>query len=578
MKSCQLRLCRVSWPPTNQKCVPPSFPPLAHPPHLHFQLRAIQYQAKQALSKVNSTMNTFSKINRLPPEILAMIPSFLDSYKDLINTTHVCRYWRNTLIASPPLWSRLDNNMMHEDLVSTFMNRCGDTPLEVTFSTLLGSKNTPFLEEAIRRSSQIHKVRFPSLPWWHIAAFSDAFDAPLPLLRQLDVHAGYDGVDVPPFQRPFLVGATNLVSLTLRDRNKVSGTLLPFVFPTITYLELQFDRPRVALVSELLDLFRNSPLIEELHIKADVVLDAPDEHSAFPSRFKQVDLLHLRDIRLDWNTPRPQYTLLSHINYPPTCFVSMRVLSNCNVNKPPQNVFPTSWDAFFLADLFSITLRIKREQQSTECAVMVEKLNGASISVSHFQDTGGYVFVDDDGTLSRNPARDRDDDHVISLAITFVMGLPLHLIREFVLEDLAGNEMANPESFKIPPALVELICSRLPNLTSLTLNRSSLSELYNILTPSTPPSIDTFGDSDASKWALPCPTLKVLKVRHPIWDPVRHCRETTALVKARKTEGIPLDRLFFCSPDVPPEMSQGMSLYVGSVDIQRCGECEGEAC
>ena len=518
-------------------------------------------------------MNTFSKINRLPPEVLASVPYFLDSYKDLVKSTHVCRHWRNTIIACPPLWSRLDNETMHQDLVATYTDRCGDTPLDVTFSSDLGPKNTAFLVNVVPRSSQIRTMRFPCLPWLHIGEFSNAFQAPLPLLREVDVDVGYS-TDPPPFDLPFLAGATNLTSLSLHDNNRESGTLLHFVIPTLTHLTLRFDEPRVPVVGELLELLRNSPLIEDLHIRADTVQDSFDENSAFPDQFQPVELPCLREINLSWTKPRSQYTLLAHINYPPSCSVSMQLRSQADVTQPPQNVFPRSWAAFSLPDLSSVTLRMKREQHSTECIVIAQKPDGPTISISHLQDVSKFVYSNGEGDLVREPNRDRDDNHVLSDAVAFIRKLPPHWIRKFVLEDLKPDEMSKPESFEILPDLVKLICSELPNLTTLTLTRTCVPKLLNILTPPPPPPpmyiADLFDSDHASEPSLPCPSLKDLEMRHPDWIASRHCREVIELTKARKDGGIPFKRIFFCSPVVPKSMIPGMSLYVDDIDIQNC--------
>jgi len=536
----------------------------------------MELETKHALSTIHVSMNTFPKINRLPPEVLALIPSFLTSFKDLVFTTHVCRHWRNIVIASPPLWSYLDNEAMHKDLVAAYMDRCGDTPLDVNFSSE-SDKNASFLEKVVLHSSHICRIRIPCLPWYHIAEISDAFETPLPLLRDVDLSIGYD-LSPPPFEQPFLAGATNLVSLCLSDYNMNSGTLLHFIIPTLTRLSLSFSEPRIPMVGELLEFLRNSPLIEDLQVHADTVLDAPEENSAFPDRFQPVDLPYLHNIRLSWTTPRSQYTLLAHIQHPPNCSVSMQARSVSDIAQPPQNVFPKSWDAFSLSDLACVTLRMKREQQSTECAVILKKSNGVSVSISHLHNVGGFILVDGDGNVVREPSRDRDDSCVFSDAIALIRKLPLHWIRKFVLEDLRADEMSKPDSFEIPPALVKLVCSDLPNLTTLSLTRTCVTELFNMLTPPPPPPptylADLF-DSDVSPEPYtPCPTLKVLEMRHPVWTASRHCREALALTKARMYEKVPLERVFLCSPNVPKSMALGMSLSVGDVDIQKCNGCE----
>ena len=519
-------------------------------------------------------MNTVPKINRLPPEVLALIPCFLDSYKELVKATHVCRHWRNIFTASPPLWSLLDNEAMHEELVAVYINRCGATPLDVIFSPNEGPKNVFFVKKLTPHSANVRTMQFPGVPWQHIAELSDAFDAPLPMLREVDIVVSYSRVESPPFEKPFLAGATNLVSLTLHDIHWHTGTLLHFVIPTLTHLGLQFSELRVPSVHELLELFRNSPLVEDVCIEADEVLDVSEEHSTIPDRFPPVDLPCLRKVRFSWSTSRSQLTLLSHINYPPTCSVSMQAQSRIDVSQPPQDPFPNSWEFFSLPRLSSITLRMKRKEQSTECAVIVKELGGASISISHSQDVIGYVSRND-VDLVMDLKRDRDDGHVLSAAISLIGKLPLHWIREFVLEDL----MSKPESFEVPPALVKLIRSDLPNLTTLSLTNTCVSELFAILSPPPPPPhvyiADLFEKGGVPETSPPCPALKVLEMRHPAWIASRHCPEILALTKARKCEKVPFERVFLHSPAVPLSITKGMSLYVEHIEIQhlRCQDC-----
>lgn len=536
----------------------------------------MELDAKHALSTIHVSMNTFPKINRLPPEVLALIPSFLTSHKDLVLTTHVCHHWRNTIIASPSLWSSLDNETMHVDLLAAYMDRCGDTPLDVSFSSEL-VKYIPFLEKVVLHSSHIRTICFPCAPWSYIVKISDAFDTPLPLLRDVDLKI-CRGASLPEFQRPFLAGATNMLSLHLFDHNAQSGTLLHFIIPTLTHLTLSFNDPRIPGVGEILELLRTSPLIEDLQISADVLLDAPDENTVIPDRFDPVDLPNLRNIHFSWATPRSQHTLLTHIQYPLDCSVLMQVQSGCDFTQPPQNVFPISWDAFSLTDLSYVTLRMKREQSSTECTVIIKKSNGGSASISHLQDVGTFISTDSDGDLVRDPRRDRDDDHVFSDAIALIRKLPLGWIRKFVLEDLSAEEMSRPESFKIPPALVNLIRSDMPNLTTLSLTRTCVSELLEVLAPPPLPPLmylaDLFYPENAPEQTTPpCPTLKILEMRHPSWVASRHCPEVLALAQARKYEGVPFERVFFCSPSVPKNLNLGLSLYAEDIDIQRCGGC-----
>jgi len=179
---------------------------------------------------------------------------------------------------------------------------------------------------------------------------------------------------------------------------------------------------------------------------------------------------------------------------------------------------------------------MKRERLSTEWAVIVKKSNGTSVSISHLHD------VDGDGNVVREPSRDRDENHVLSDAIGLVRKLPLRWIRKFVLEDLRADETSIPESFEVPPALVKLICSDMQNLTTLSLTRTCVTELLNMLTPPPPPPpmfLADLLDSDVTpEPCTPCPTPKVLEMRHPAWIASRYCCEALANAKAMMYEKV----------------------------------------
>ena len=339
------------------------------------------------------------------------------------------------------------------------------------------------------------------------------------------------------------------------------GTLLQFVirFPTLTHLKIEFDNYGNISTHEILELFRGLPQLEDIHIDASAFQSVAEEYS---DQFGVVDLPRLHNIHSSWTTPRSQYNLLAYIEYPPTCSVSLQAKQR-GAFQPLLNPFPESWDAFFLQDLFSVTLRMERGMYSTKCAVIVKKVNGASISVSHFKNF-----------LGRSSDRDRDDNRVFSAAISQIKELPLHLIEVFVLEDLRTEYMFAPGSFEIPPGLIKLICSDLSHLKTLALTRTRVSELFGILTPPPPPppmnTADPFEERGTSESNLPCPALKVLEVRHPDWKPTAHFSEALALANARKSKGVPFERVLFQSFDPPESIAKRMPSYVDDVDIKCC--------
>ena len=396
------------------------------------------------------------------------------------------------------------------------------------------------------------------------------FNKPLPLLREivLNVQQGRE----EQLEEPSLVGATNLVSLTLDDAGWRSVSISHLVFPNLTHLKLKSCSNNPPSVTELVKLFRNSPLIEDLQIDAAKILDPVKEDSAFLDQLQPVDLPHLQNMRV--TTSRSQHTLLVHINPPPTCSVSMEVRGRSFLLQPPLNALPTTWKAFTLPSFSSVTLRLKRERHTTDCAVIINGFSGGSISISNSLDYTPFADIEAIANeIIAGPApRDRDDDYVFSAGISLVRKLPLDLIQEFVLEDLK-DDISILKSFEIPPDLIKLICSDLPNLTTLSCTRTCVSELFKILTPPPPPPpsyiADLFEEGRTSE-SVPCQTLKVLEMHNPEWIPQRHCPEAMELVRARKYENVPLQRVLLHSPVMPETMAIGISRYVDEVDIRRC--------
>ena len=168
-------------------------------------------------------------------------------------------------------------------------------------------------------------------------------------------------------------------------------------------------------------------------------------------QIRPVDLPHLHGLYLNWTPARSQYTLLPHINSPPSCFVSLKVGSEIDSAQPPLDPFPKSWEAFALPRCSSVTLRLKRGRLTTECAVAIGGHGGGSISISHFQSLAVYIYVDEDDELIREPNPDRDDSHVFSAAISLIRKLPLHQIQEFVLEDPKQTRCRNRSRLKPHP-------------------------------------------------------------------------------------------------------------------------------
>lgn len=98
--------------------------------------------------RLKSLVNSLSPVNQLPPEVFATVLAHRWPGRDLISATHVCRYWRETLLSFPSLWAEVP---------------CGPASEEQTFSFLVWARAVPLHIYSCGRIS-LTLLSVPSLP------------------------------------------------------------------------------------------------------------------------------------------------------------------------------------------------------------------------------------------------------------------------------------------------------------------------------------------------------------------------------------------------------------------------------
>lgn len=521
---------------------------------------------------MNTSVIALAGIDRLPPEVLTLIPAYLSS-RELVSATHVCRHWRDAFIASPSLWTTLDNEEMHHNALTAYLSRCGGAAIDIRFSADR-DKNLSFLRLVAPRSAQIRSMKILGIPWSEISEISDYFSLPLPLLEQAEVSVKREE-SIPVFSRPFLSGASNLRSLILSDASWIPGTLPHFSHPSLMHAQLSFIETRTHMVAELLEFLGSSPLLESVHITVGPTYGMPIDGLPSP-KVQRVSLNSLHNLRLDWLSGSSPYTLLSRISYPPSCSVSLRTESESDACRPVQSIFPEMWEDFSLAPGVSeVTLCMELGEKTTGCLVFLVKTNGASISISNIQDLGVHYMWDQGkgGIHVMDLCRDKYDYHTLLEATAFINKLPLRGVRKFVVEELDPDEKISPIMSQSQFPLSTLLMN-MPNLTTLSLNHIRVSQFLKILQPSTIilPSPPYLRHSDPSTASL-CPTLEVLELWHPKWELDLHAQEVLDMVEARVKGGVPLKRLFFCSRGVPDGLVNGLSAWVEEIEFRTKCKC-----
>ena len=162
-------------------------------------------------------------MNRLPPEILSRIVRFTGEYavdaRSIIPLTHVCRYWRESIISTPGNWTLISSEWIR--LTELSLERCQAIPLELWLSMRQVRENsnfsaliTPYMENT--RTLHVHCISTIG----ELAQALPNFPQSMPNLRSLSfssdlVHAHQD-VSTDPFgQLPFALTHLSLTSIPL---------------------------------------------------------------------------------------------------------------------------------------------------------------------------------------------------------------------------------------------------------------------------------------------------------------------------------------------------------------------------
>jgi len=132
--------------------------------------------------------NLFASINQIPSEVFSVIPEHLGEDKEdksLITMSHVCRGWRELLIAYPSLWVRLDCAITNKTRV--YIERSKSSPLEIS---LRDCRSTDYHEDAFLLFVP-HISRLKSLNIYGsgklLQNLKPHLSCPIPLLRKITI-------------------------------------------------------------------------------------------------------------------------------------------------------------------------------------------------------------------------------------------------------------------------------------------------------------------------------------------------------------------------------------------------------
>jgi len=249
--------------------------------------------------------NHLAPINRIPPDIFSLIPKYWgdsDTDEILITMTHVCRGWRELLIARTWLWTRLDCTSV--DKTRVYIERAKSSHVEIS---LFKSRSKSYVKEALLLAVP-HIRRFKFLA---VTGTPDVFqnltkllNIPAPSLEELTIELNFNPI-------PVLDHALFNGDLSSLRRLHLEGIItdLPWKnLRNLTNLKLVCAPDSPIAVTQFLDFFENAPRLTKVTLFHSI----PASSDAPPGRM--VTLPHLKWLNI---SARPTHSaFLNHTHIP----------------------------------------------------------------------------------------------------------------------------------------------------------------------------------------------------------------------------------------------------------------------
>jgi hypothetical protein len=219
-------------------------------------------------------------VNRLPPEILSYIARDIPNDRDedassIVPLTHVCRYWRESIISNPENWTSISSRSSR-GLAAMSLKRAKSAPLEINLSTTLARGGPQFSDLLIPHIKNTKTLRVNHLSAIELKDILPNFPRSMPNLRSFALVGNGAGWDrsIDPFE-PFLP--------TLRSLKLLNISLYPSLLELKALTELIIRDHRFNLrLDALLDFLEGNRSLES------VILTVRFEESSLHSSRRQV--------------------------------------------------------------------------------------------------------------------------------------------------------------------------------------------------------------------------------------------------------------------------------------------------
>ena len=275
--------------------------------HAVFQVDVLERDVFDVLYLIRSWRNTFAPINKIPPEILSLLPDFSDSNhrdRNAIKLTHVCRAWREVFVSRSSLWTDLD--CADEEQTWTYLGRSKSSPINLSLRRNEGVfPYNPFVRIIPHTIVRLKSLFLEGTPE-DVEATTAHLSHPTPLLEHLSIRAGHrNWLDPNPTLAPTLFDGelSSLRTLSL----EFIHTKLPWRnMVNLTSFTLGHMLPGEVTIEQLLDFFESTPHLCKVNLHS--ITPAGTQHG------RLVSLPCLTSMHID--SDDPPSILLDHLVIP----------------------------------------------------------------------------------------------------------------------------------------------------------------------------------------------------------------------------------------------------------------------
>ena len=495
-----------------------------------------------ALTTIREWRNSFASINRIPLDVLSLIPTHLPSHSDRFRASFVCRHWRRVFLHHAGLWSELFVSR-GEDYVKTLLERAKGSALDVFINDYASScAMLPLLT----RTQQIRRLEFSSDEWKIFEECSKIISGPLPLLHTLKIKIfkelmlHFDN-SLPPSQ-PLFGDAVNLKVLRLHSRSAWAPSLTSFTFPTLVSFDFLVTPSDKFRTSRLLNFLEASPMLRTVHMEIIATISLEDIP---PGRI--VVLPNVESFKLTTSDGRFGYEIAVYISCPSTTFTSL------TLKKDPEHVV---LEELFPSQALWGAIVCQYTRNPAEEVTVETKVSDVITSKLAFRSSDGTVLElrfeiadeDEDEDLIYAPS-----EEALAQATRAIQNHPqlanircLHICNYFEVvvatwPSVIANGMAR--LFKSVGPLDELtVC-----LVGLPRPFHSFLTLKN-------------------EGPVVFPPTKEFTISNLHYESNRECAAIVGLAKSQHALGIPFERVVFCGERMSEEMEERLSPWVESVE------------